>query len=118
MNKNKIGMIDKAQRLLDFLCNEMEREAPLHNAWVFLTVAQAHARGEALEVKEIQKRTGLKSASLSRALGALGEWSYKGRAGLDLVTSRPDFQDRRRKPMVLTKKGEKLAAKVAELMEE
>lgn len=116
MTREIVADISKANQLLTLLCEHMEREAPLHNAAVFLTIAVAHGEGKALEVKEIQKRTGMKSAALSRALGALGEWSYKGRPGLELVKTVPDYEDRRRKPMALTAKGEKLAAEIADLI--
>lgn len=113
---NMITTMARMQDVLQLLCDSMEREAPLHNALVFLTIAEAHAKGGTIEIKEIQKLTGLTSSATSRAVGALGEWSYKKRPGLDLIKSRPDYEDRRRKPMVLTEKGEELAKKVTALL--
>lgn len=112
MDKN-VAALQRAKQLIDLLCDEMERDQPLHNVQAYLTVALENAKGNAPEVKEIQNEMGMTSSALSRALGNIGEWSYRGKAGLDLIKSRPDYTDRRRKPMVLTPKGEKLATAVA-----
>lgn len=102
--------------LVDLLCDQMEREAPLHNVQVLLHICAAAAKGDTVEVRELQKETGLSSSALSRALGALSEWSYKGRPGLELVTVRPDYNDRRRKPMTLSEKGKALAVRMTSIV--
>ena len=94
---------------VEFLADNMDRSAPLHNVQLFLQIADATANGEALEVNELQRQLGMTSSALSRALGAIGQWSYTDQPGLDLVVAKPDYSDRRRKPMTLTDKGEKLA---------
>ncbi|MEM7200238.1 MAG: hypothetical protein AAF628_08240 [Planctomycetota bacterium] len=108
--------IQTARKLIDTLCEEMEREAPLHNVQLFLHIAEAQATDREVDVRALQESSGLTSAACSRALGAIGEWSYKNRPGLDLVTSRADYSDRRRKVMVLTKTGEKLANKITRIL--
>lgn len=116
MNKNQIENIVKAKEIIDLLCEEMEQDAPLHNVQIFLHIAAATmAKGENLEVKEIVKEVKLMASPVSRALGALGEMSYKNRPGLGLIEVKPDYEDRRRKPMGLTRKGEKLCKMVAEV---
>lgn len=109
--------LKRAKKLIDLLADEMDRTAPLHNVQAFLEVAVSSAEGNALEVKEIQQRLGMTSSALSRALGAIGEWSYTHKPGLDLVKAKMDYTDRRRKPMVLTDRGEKLAQRCAKTVE-
>ena len=114
--KEQTAALIHAKQVIDLLCEEMEREAPLHNVQAFLHIAAASAQGKTVEVKELQEATGLPSSTMSRAMGALGEWSYKDRPGLQLITTKADYSDRRRKPTVLSPKGEKLAGRVAAII--
>jgi DNA-binding MarR family transcriptional regulator len=117
MNNQQVENLVKVKQLIDMLCSEMERDQPLHNVQAYLTVAVATTQGGAPEVREIEQRTGLSSSALSRALGNIGEWSYRNKPGLDLIKARMDYSDRRRKPMVLTEKGEDLAEKIVRILD-
>lgn len=83
-------------------------DCPLQQVAVFLAVAQADHYGDGAEVADIGKKCGLSSASTSRNLSALGDWHWRQKTGLKLVTLVPSMSDRRRKTVQLTHKGKAL----------
>lgn len=88
---------------------EMGQEIPLHVAETFIVIAEAHQRGETIEVSDVRKKLDLKSATVSRTMGVLGPWRPTTKqAGLELIEPELDHTDRRRRPMKLTAKGERL----------
>jgi len=99
----KLKEFKEAVRVLSDLT---DHAAPLHQTLVFLETAYAQAKGESIEVAQIADVVDLSTSSTSRNVAALGEWHRSQRAGLQLIKTETDFSDRRRKPVVLTKKGE------------
>lgn len=104
------------ERVMDVLCEEMDKKAPLHQALVFVAAARAEAEGELATTSSLQAETKLSSAALSRILGALQEVKWTGKPGLELLRARMDYTDRRRRPLVVTEKGEKLIRKLLEAL--
>ncbi len=103
--KADIRAIRALERVMEILCDEMDRSAPLHQGLVFISAARAEIEGELATTKDLQERTKLSSAALSRILGSLQEVKFTGKPGLELLRLKPDYSDRRRRPLTLTEKG-------------
>lgn len=80
-------------------------DVPIQRAVIFLLIAAAGEEGA--ESKDLKEAAGLAASSVSRNVAALGEWP-RGKKGLGLVKTRTDYTDRRRKPVVLTAKGQRV----------
>lgn len=97
--------ITRALRALD---SEMQAQA----IETFFTIAA----NPGIEMRELQTRTGLSSASMTRNIAYLGPY-HKGREGLKLVEARERLEDRRVKQVFLTAKGERLLQTVHDELE-
>jgi len=104
------------ERVMDVLCTEMDKSAPLHQGLVFLAAARANVEGELATTKDLQERTKLSSAAISRIIGALQEVKFTGKRGLELLRVKMDYSDRRRRPLMLTEKGEGVVKKLLEAL--
>lgn len=119
--------VEVSIRLCRFLGDSLRPDILLHAVLIFLEVARAYQRGIAnkgigaprardvgIEMVELQKRVGLSSSAISRIVAELGEWGTRADPqGMGLVSSNPDPQDRRYRPVVLTRKGLGLIDKLA-----
>lgn len=95
----------------------------IHTVVLFLRVAEAAERGEWVHMKELEKRIGIASSSLSRQVSVLGdggtEYSKaKGQKGLDLVTTATAFDDPRALVVTLTPRGRRVYDGIKRLFSE
>lgn len=95
-----------------FLQETGDEDLTLNQVRVLLYVALRDAQGEPPESREVAAKLGLSSAGVSRTLAILGSYGRGGRKALGLVESRTDYEDRRRKPLHITRKGSKFIQKV------
>ena len=70
-----------------------------------LFVALRDAQNDPAESREIADRLDLSTSGVSRSVASLGQHGRGKRVGLDLVFAKEDLADRRRKPVMLTRKG-------------
>ena len=103
---------DKARKLkkladcLRIIADLTDSAEPLHQSQLLIEVARAMVRDEKLEVSAIAERLGISTSASSRNVAALGDWHRLQKTGYQLVTTKLDPSDRRRKSVVLTRKGE------------
>lgn len=105
-------LLDLMERIGDETGHE---DISLHQIKALLYVALRDAQNDPAESREIASQLGLSTSGASRAIASLGEHGRGSRAGLDLVQAKPDLADRRRKPIMLTRKGRKAIAKILEV---
>lgn len=101
--------LDGLVRVLEAF-RELDPDLPIQYAVSFLTIARADDGG--ISVGELAKRLGIAQSSASRNIAALSAWHSFGKPGLDLVESREDPRERRRKIVTLTPKGAALALRL------
>lgn len=87
--------------------SRVDNAMPFHQVMVLLLIA-LHDNEGGIEMRDISASLKMSSSSASRNVAALGEWHRLQRPGLGLVETTTDYEDRRRKPVVLTTKGRKL----------
>ena len=104
--------ISKLISAINLMRNEMSESMQVNHVAVFLCVIHAHNNQEQLEVLDVGKRCRLSSASTSRNLAALGDWHWRQKPGLGLLTLNPILSDRRRKLVTLTPRGKILAERL------
>ena len=80
---------------------------------VFLAVAVTPAQTSA----DLVKRIGVSQSAVSRHLSILGEYSWRGGEGLDLITLVDDPRDRRGKLAFLSLKGRQMAVRLARILD-
>lgn len=99
--------------------NEFAAEAravmPIRHLLVFLEVARS-TDTDGVSLQELAERCDVSSAAITRIIQELGEFNRKAEPGLKLVEYNVQLADRRFKPVVLTKKGRALAARLANIM--
>jgi DNA-binding MarR family transcriptional regulator len=106
--------LQAAFELLSVICDEVSDAMPVRQVLAFVSVAiRSTTDGEA-DLRDIAKDIKAVSAVASRDLLALGIRARNGEAGHDLVAVKQDFKDLRRRPYVLTKKGQALVNKLLE----
>lgn len=106
--------LQAAFELLSVICDEVDDKMPVRQALAFVAVAiRATTDGEA-DLRDVAKDIKAVSAVASRDLLAIGMRARNGTEGHDLVAVRQDFKDLRRRPYVLTKKGQTLVNKLLE----
>jgi DNA-binding MarR family transcriptional regulator len=89
---------------------------PIQQLTIFLSIASAHLSNGEADARLLGKETGLSQSSVSRNIAALGEWHRLGRPGHGLVEQRVDYEDRRRRPVVLTTKGLKVVKELTKVI--
>lgn len=99
---------DSIKLMADFCGGNM----PWHQGQIFLLVA-VHDQDGGIDMKDIGQKVGIASSSASRNVAALGEWHRLQKPGLGLVETLTNYRDRRRKPVVLTKKGRNLIGEIS-----
>jgi len=98
---NKLNILEEFRKI--------DPEMPIQMAVIFLNVAA----DEGLNMTDLYKRSGVSQASVSRNVAALSKWHRLNKAGHDLVTTKEDPAERRRKVVFLTPKGQLLAKAIA-----
>lgn len=100
---NKLNVLEEFRKI--------DPEMPIQMAVVFLNIAS----DEGLNMTELYKRSGISQSSVSRNVAALSKWHRLNKAGHDLVVTKEDPNERRRKVVFLTNKGRILADAIAKL---
>lgn len=88
-------------------------DIPATTVEIFLIVAT----NSGVSSKRLCDRTGSSQSAVSRHLSLLGEYSWRGKDGLDLIEIIEDPQDRRSKLAFLRPKGKALAIKLVGIMD-
>jgi DNA-binding MarR family transcriptional regulator len=106
----KGGGLDEAIRALEILREQLDPTMPLRTALAFLRIAEHNRLNYAPDLRQIGEELGESSGIVSRDVGILSEYSRAaGGGGLEVVEARVDSKDRRRRNLVLTDKGKKIA---------
>lgn len=84
----------------------------LHQIKTLLFVARRDLAGQPADQREIADGLRLSTSGVSRAIASLGHYGRGDRSGLGLVETKPSLSDRRRKPVVLTRKGLSVLSKI------
>ena len=110
----KLKVLADCLRIIADLTDSVE---PLHQAQLLIEVARASLRiapqassdeifDNRVNIGDLADSLGISSSASSRNVAALGDWNRKQRPGYGLVTTKLHPDDRRRKAVVLTRKGE------------
>lgn len=111
----KTKKLSQLLRLMETIGEETQHEdISLHQVKTLLYVAIRDEQNDPAESREVAAQLGLSTSGVSRAVASLGEHGRGNRAGLNLLHAMPDLQDRRRKPLQLTKRGRKAIEKILE----
>ena len=98
-----VKKLEKLQKVLEELA-KIDSEFPLQWALVFIEIV----KDEGASLKDIAERTDISMSVMSRTIGALSNYRRMGKPyGLVLVRHAKD--DKRRKELYLSAKGNKLA---------
>jgi DNA-binding MarR family transcriptional regulator len=89
---------------------KLDPEMQMQTALIFLLIANH----EGCSISDLEKWTGLTSASCSRNVAALSDIHRKGRPGHNLVVARVAAEDRRQRNLYLTVKGRSVLNNVME----
>lgn len=92
---------------------ELDADIPAATLHVFLVVAA----NPGISSKQLLQRVQGSQSAVSRHLAALGEYSWKGGPGLDLIETVEDPLDRRNKISFLKPKGKQLALKLIVILD-
>lgn len=107
----------RSLRALLKVCDVMrtlDDDIPLQTVTMFLLIAEH----EGLSLIELTQRLGMASSSASRNVAALSKVHRLRKPGLDLVVSKEDPRDRRRKTHHLTPKGRRVAQQMLDALED
>lgn len=106
MTKKKANQLEGLVKLMTKIGEATgHKDLSLHSINVFLQSALAVENKDPVDSRELAKLTGLSTSGVSRAVALLGDW-HRGKPGLGLVSAVPDLNDRRVKPVKLTRRGE------------
>jgi DNA-binding MarR family transcriptional regulator len=89
---------------------KLDPEMQMQTALIFLLIAN----NEGCSISDLEKWTGLTSASCSRNVAALSDIHRKGRPGHNMIVARVDANDRRQRNLYLTVKGRSILNHVME----
>ena len=89
---------------------KLDPEMQMQTALIFLLIAN----NERCSISDLEKWTGLTSASCSRNVAALSEIHRKGRPGHNLIFARVNADDRRQRNLYLTVKGRTILGHIME----
>lgn len=118
MNKDaQTRKLTAAYGLLKVLCEEVSDTMPVRQALAFVSVALRSRNGGVADVADVAKDTKSGSAIASRDLLVLGKRGRNGAAGHGLIVVKEDYSDLRRRPYVLSSKGEELVTKLLQVVE-
>lgn len=108
-NTRKINALMNAIAIL----RDGDEQMQMQTAQVFLAIAIQPG----ITSKDLVKAVGISQSSVSRNTAALGEWHRLDKPGLNLIETRPDPRERRRKVHYLTPKGHAVAKRVLAALE-
>lgn len=97
--------LEQAVRLLERL-REFDPDMPVQRALVLLCVGRTGVAG----MEELSREVNLTLSAISRNVAALGQYGFGKSPGLELVETREDPANRKRKLVMLTGKGKKMLA--------
>jgi DNA-binding MarR family transcriptional regulator len=103
--------LKKAKKIIEAF-RELDETMPIQQAAVFLTIA-LH---DNLSQKEIAELTNMGQGSTSRNIAALLKLNRFRNPGFDLVTSKTDPNEMRKKRHNLSTKGEELVQKLTTIL--
>lgn len=95
------------------LFKQMHNDMPVQYIMLLLAVA---TQGEVSQNK-LKELLSIPQSSTSRGLAALSEWQAYQKPGLGLITMKEDPEDRRRKLVTLTYKGDKVVTEFLNKLE-
>ena len=111
MRANEKKKLNSLIEAFGALC-EVNESMPARQALTLLVTAKMEADGLEVDMQAVGKATRAPSAVVSRDLLGLGKRTRMGKPGLDLVESYEDYNDLRRKPYRMTKKGHTVIQKM------
>lgn len=113
---NQSSFTEDVSRLLVVIeeFRNLDAEMQTQSVAIFLKIASHHAP---IKMADIANSLGLAQSSVSRNVAYLGDWNRHKQDGHKLVEAYEDPSERRRKLVKLTKKGEKFASKISQLLE-
>jgi DNA-binding MarR family transcriptional regulator len=111
----QIQTLETLSKTLNEFAAEARAVMPIRHLLVFLEVAKS-TDSDGVSLQELADRCEVSSAAITRIIQELGEFNRKAEPGLKLVEYNVQLADRRFKPVVLTKKGRALAARLASSM--
>lgn len=88
-------------------------EMPFQRLALFIIIA----RSGPVQFEKLAGQLGLSRSGISRNISALGKWGFKTKAGLEWVETDEDPNERRRKLVFLSNKGQKVLARFLEVAE-
>lgn len=91
---------------------QLDAEMPAQTISTFLAVVEEPG----IPIPKLAEKLGLSQSSSSRNVAALSKWQKFNVPGHDLVEAEPNPEDRRFKIVKLTRKGERLAEKLNEVL--
>ncbi len=100
---NKLNVLSEFRKI--------DPEMPMQMAVVFLVVADE----EGINMADLSKKAAIAQSSASRNVAALSKWHRLNKAGHDLLHTKEDPTERRRKLVYLTPKGKQVAKAIAKL---
>jgi len=104
---------DKLADIIRYVRKELNPEMPIQQMAILLEIQKK----EGITMYDLGRELGITPGSMSRNISALSIYMKKGeKRGLDLVTTRPDLNERRRLACFLTDKGKNTMAELMELM--
>lgn len=109
--------LQAAYEVLCVLCECTSDSMPIRQALAFVATARRAATDGEADLRDIAKDINAEGAVASRDLIGLGIRSRNGSEGHDLVTVKRDMKDLRRKPYVLTTKGQALVEKLVGVLD-
>lgn len=107
-------LIEKLASVLGYVRRELSPEMPIQQLAILIEIQKS----EGITMYELGRKLGITPGSMSRNVAVLSLYMKKGeRRGLDLVTTRPDLNERRRLACFLTEKGKKTMTEIMALLQ-
>jgi DNA-binding MarR family transcriptional regulator len=104
---------DKLANVIRFVRKDLNAEMPIQQLAILIEIQ----KNEGVTMYELGRELGITPGSMSRNISALSLYIKKGeKKGLDLVTTRPDLNQRRRLACFLTDKGRNIMAEILDSM--
>lgn len=106
----------KLQRVVEEF-RKLDPEMQLQTVLAFVLVAHKQSQGSTVTIKEIGEMLGVTSASASRNVAALTNYSRHRKEGHDLITTYENPEFRVEKFIELTDKGKALVTRLENVLE-
>ena len=89
-----------------------DADMPIQRAVVFLVIANSPR----ITMEKIAKTLNIGNSSVSRNVSALSHWGWGKQPGLDWVSTEDDPEERRRKIIELTPKGQRVLTALLDIL--